>query len=410
MSTAPSLVETKLKSESEPKLKASLDSSSQSNHKPDVSDKVKCGKRKKRKFETKKETQVEPQNINNKNTNNQNVKSEKPNEQYQLTEREQWTEYVQSILQQQSVDFKPPQNSRLLTLSQLLGLQEFEQDLIMLHWVCAFSPELRQHILSNEPLINQLSPLLISRLLNYPPCYRLGTESPLILWDILTEQLLSDGSIFHQLDPQIISWLEGQHHIDPWLLGRIRLIGSSFALPHWNLSDYQERIAEHIANGESCRVLLHTEDKCLAEAFAAALAEKLRLSLAQINTDYITPEQAYGFSVRLHRQCFLDRIAPVLEPCQSFFCLPQGLQPFPVQFIVGVSGEQNVVENTHDILVEFSRLSGEDRQAIWHSNFHGLKSWPKKEAEKLIYRDHLTATEINGISAKAPENLSEHSA
>lgn len=323
------------------------------------------------------------------------------------SERDHWMEYFRARMNGADVDTGTLPDGRLLLLETIFGLGTLERELVMVHWLCAFSPELRRDLLARDPLMQTLSPLFISRLFDMEPCYRLGTASPLVLWDMMQENPLTDGSLHHQLDPQIISWLEGGHELDPWLMGRANIVPVSFELPDWQLEAYRAGLAERIANGESCRVFLETDDKLLAETFAAALAARLEVGLLRVDGGDPAMDQSCRFATRLQRQCFLDRVAALFTDHEMARTMVKAPRVFPLQFFIGTAGDIAGNDLCTDIMVEFKPLTSEQREVIWRAMLPEAGQWPEQEFARLLCRDHLTASEIKRIAQQKPAGIQD---
>ncbi|TQV87769.1 ATP-binding protein [Aliikangiella coralliicola] len=323
-------------------------------------------------------------------------------------ERDYWSQLLANVLSDRKTPLaNEPKASRLTLLSHMFGLNEFEKKLVATLWVCAYSPELRNHLMTFDPVVPVLSPLLVARVFQLDPVYRLSTESPLVIWEMIREQELVDGSVTLAIDPHIVSWLEGNNDLDHWLVSRVNLLTPSFQLKSWSLNRYKKKISAHLKKNQSCRIYLDTDDELLAQAFATELAQQLGIVVAKYDIDNLSPELSYRFSMRVQRQSFLDRCAPMFFQNQQALSQPNGIAVFPLQFVVGTPQAWNLKQDIKDVVIEIPELTNQDRKVIWQYALPNITKWPKKHVDDLIWRSHHNATEIIRIGAKQPKQLKQ---
>ena len=319
-----------------------------------------------------------------------------------MAELDYFNRYLNSLMDDSDVEFNLPEISRLREFSELFGLTDFETDVVMVFWVCAYSPETRVRIVQQDPSIPFVCALSISRLLGHPQYIRLGSESPLVLWKVVRERELSDGGIHHSLDPHIISWLDGQRDLDDLLVGQLSILLHSFTLPEWELEETSKQLITALQAGKNCRVFINSDDVYLSDAYAVALAKKMGSNVVKFTPMTVLHEEQNRISVHLQRQCYLDAVSPLFSYQDLKLSQPAGVRAYPLQFVTGGSIPNAGQSTSFDIEIQLEELSYQHRRLIWKSIFPELSAWKKQDVEKLLSRDFLSATEINRISNQKP--------
>ena len=120
---------------------------------------------------------------------------------------------------------------RLALLADRFGLSPLDADVLATLWVGAFEPELRAQLANREPFAGQVTVRLVATLFAHAPRVRLSSESPLLLWQMVEEHALIDGTAALTLDPAVLAWLEGEPELDRSLAGRARLLDTDDELP-----------------------------------------------------------------------------------------------------------------------------------------------------------------------------------
>ncbi len=323
------------------------------------------------------------------------------------------------VLQQQLIDYLEgsteifsisPECIRLNAFANIFSLNNFEKEIIGTLWICLYSPEIRRHIIDVSGC-SSLSALAIARVLKRPPIYQLGIESPLVAWEIVKEQLLSDSSLNLHLDTLIVNWLEEKVYLDPWLINCIQPIDRIFHLNVYSFDKVAEEIKQTISTGSECKLNLITSDRVLAKNVAAHIAEKIGLPIIGYDIKRNTDINKSKFFLRAQRYAYLNRCIPFYSECIDSELSISPINSFPLQIMMvensGLINQQFENRTIKKIYLELDPLTQLDRQAIWLKVLPACQSWSKKDQHNIFSRAHLSATEIDHIASKQPKNIQD---
>lgn len=316
-----------------------------------------------------------------------------------VAEREQQRARIVAVMQGEVADLPP---GRLAGLADRFGLGAMEADTLAVLWVGAFDPELRAQLASREAFAGQITVRLVCALFGHAPRVRLASESPLLLWQMVQEHPLFDGSAALAIDAAIIAWLEDEHELDRALAGRVQLLPPGSAAPQWPLEAMARRLHEGLQRGIRWRVHLATDDAVAAGWCAAALGQRLGLPVLDVPAAGLPadPEAA----VRLHRQAFLDGCIPCLAIEDEALSRPAGVLPYPLQIVHG-EGPLPVPPGGVQHL-EFALPSPDavERERLWRALWPECAAWPAPELADLALCHEASAGDIVAAAATAPEN------
>jgi hypothetical protein len=127
--------------------------------------------------------------------------------------------------------------------------------------------------------------------------------------------------------------------------------------------------------GVAWRVILRTQDGQAAEACAAAIAELLGMPLLCLERCSLTEDETRAQALRVHRQAFLDRVAPLFESANQDHTHLAHLPPFPIQFLwseTPVSGLPGI----RDLELELAPPTVDERLDLWCQALPTVEAWP----------------------------------
>jgi hypothetical protein len=301
---------------------------------------------------------------------------------------------------------RPALRSRLDELEQMFGLSAFETDVVAALWTAAYDPAWRATLAAAESGRGHLTVLGLMHAFRHEPRLRLGSESPLRLWRIVTEHPLIDGTAALSLDPAVLAWLDGQPELEATLVGRVRLVEPRFALDSWGLDARAQQIAEGVKNGDRWRIRLTGSDLVAAEACAAGLARRLGLLLLAADLEPLPRDEGHGLAVLVQRQAFLDRAAPGWRSRATDIAWPREVPPFPVQFVIGddvLAGD----ERFRDLDIVVGDPDVRERRALWSAAVPSSASWPSEALDDLALRCEASPGEILRAAATGPRDAPE---
>jgi len=323
------------------------------------------------------------------------------------SERDFWLSRLHANLEKKQLpDIENGKKYRLLELANIFGLNDFETDLLATMWICTYSNVVKFKILRTDNLTTHLSPLLVSKLYGYDLIHRLASESPLRLWGMVHEHEIVDGSVALTVDPQIISWLDGNNELDQYLVGKVSILPKSFQFESWNLPEIINGLKQYLDKGQRCRIFLDTDDNELAKAYATNIAAGLGLYILSINEVDSSTVDIPTFGMHIHRQAYLDHCSPYFSNKIHKISCNNSLISFPVQFLHGEITNINEC-GLKDIVINVEEITAAQRRKLWELNIEITKTWNKEEFEDLIWRFDTNADEIIKISKRNPKSPKE---
>ena len=294
---------------------------------------------------------------------------------------------------------------RLTQLAERFGLAALDADVVAILWVGAFDPELRARLIGGEPTTGQITVRLIAALFGHPPRVRLASESALLLWQMVSEHPLIDGSAALSLDPAILAWLEGEHELDRCLAGRAQLLEQRELPIAWPVEALARRVQEGLRRGQRWRLHLISEDPLAARWCAAAFGAECGLLVMAVPSGALRAEP--DAAVRLQRQAFLDGCVPCLALEDAALSQPCGVLPFPIQILHGRGAPLEVAPELHDLVCELPGPDVEERERLWRALWPECAAWPAQELADLALCHEAGVADIAAVAASAPASAGQ---
>jgi DNA polymerase III delta prime subunit len=293
-------------------------------------------------------------------------------------------------------------SGRLTQLVERFGLSPFEADVLAALWVGAFWPELRAQLARRESFAGQITARLVATLFGHPVRVRLPSESPLLLWQMVQEHALIDGSAALTIDAAIIAWLEGDNELDRALAGRVQLLPMAPEAPDWPLAAIARRLHEGLQRGQRWRLHLVCGDTLAARWFASAVGRRLGLPVLDVPAGALAAEPEAA--VRLHRQAFLDGCIPCVALADAALSLPVGVLPYPLQVVHGEGGLPHATTGVHDLDYELHAPDAAERERLWRQLWPECAAWPGHELADLALCHEASVGDIAAAAGTAPES------
>ena len=292
--------------------------------------------------------------------------------------------------------------ARLGELARRFGLDALEADALAVLWVGAFEPELRARIASREPYSGQVTVRVVAALFGHVPRVRLNSESPLLLWQMVQEHVLVDGTAALTIDPAIIAWLEGDDELDRSLAGRVRTPTAAIESPRWQLAALTQRLLDGLQRGLRWRVHLASDDDVAARWFAAALARRIGVMLREVPAGALAQDP--DAALRLQRQSFLDARLPFIALDDEALSCPPGVPPYALQIVHGAGRLAPMPGQAHDLVCELPPPDAEERARLWRLLHPPCAAWPAEELADLALCHEASAADIDAAAARAPQD------
>lgn len=301
---------------------------------------------------------------------------------------------------------EPVPAGRLATLGARFGLSPLEADVLAALWVCAYEPGLRLELLRHDPLAAQVGVRPVAPLFGHEPRVRLSSESPLLLWRMVQEHALLDGSAALSPDPSVLAWLDGEQEPDRALAGRLQVLVPGRALPSWPLDEAARRLHEGLRLGQRWRVHLRTADVLAARWFAAGVCARLGLTAVAVQTAGMGPEELTAAAVSLHRQAFLDDAVPCLAGADVALSRPPSVVPYPLLFLHGEC-VFDPASGVQDAEWTLEPPTPAEREQLWRQACPEAASWPASELADLSLFQDAGVSDIAAVAALKPDGPAE---
>jgi hypothetical protein len=296
----------------------------------------------------------------------------------ETSERARLTAIVEARLRGEPSGPMPAGSARLDALTALFGLSEFERDVVGVLWVLALAPALRGEL--KESGSGHVTPLEVARLFGHAPRARLASESGARSWRIVRELELLDA-VSLALDPVALAWLEDDAELDRALVGSVRMLAGLPPPASWPVDATAREVRAGMDRGERIRLVIAVQDRCAAESFAVAVAGRLGVPVMRVEPVAHADESAER-AVRVHRQAFLDRVAPCFDSSDPAQALPGDVVAFPLQFVVGRESPR-ALGGVRDVRVVLPSLSPAERAQLWLQVLPEAQAWPRRTLDEL---------------------------
>ena len=298
---------------------------------------------------------------------------------------------------------RPATGERLALLADRFGLSPLDADVLATLWVGAFEPELRAQLANREPFAGQVTVRLVAGLFGHAPRVRLASESPLLLWQMVEEHALIDGTAALTLDPAVLAWLEGEAELDRSLAGRARLLEAGVELPAWDVDGLAARLAQGLRQGTRWRLHLRSDDRSACQWFAAALGLRLGLAVLALPAGAVAPEPATA--LRLHRQAYLDGCVPCIALEDEPLSRPAGVLPYPLQIVHGAGPLP--APAPHDLACDLPPPDAVEREALWRRLLPECIAWPAAVLADLALCHDSSIDDIVAVTGAAPADAGQ---
>lgn len=296
-------------------------------------------------------------------------------------------------------------DDRLAALARRFGLDALESDVLAVLWVGAFEPERRVRLASREPYAGQITVRLVAALFGHAPRVRLRSESPLLLWQMVREHELADGTAALTIDSAILAWLEGDEELDRALAGRVREVEPGIESPRWDVDALATRLLEGLQRGLRWRVHLATGDEIAARWFAAALGRRIGAAVLELPAGLLADEPDAG--LRLQRQAFLDGRPPLLALEDEALSRPPGVPPYGLQILHGSGRLTPVPGSLHDLVCELPAPDADERALLWRRLQPASAVWDAAALADLALCHEASAGDIAAAAARMPRDASD---
>ena len=314
-------------------------------------------------------------------------------------------------LEQAMVD---DQESRWSLLCQIFSIEADDADLLQACIGMQVDPTLSRlyAYLQDHPARGYVTEDLVRRLFGYGRNSICHSESPLRLWNLVSEKELASGeaNVF-VVDPVVSDWVMGNSTLDPLLVGKAVIKQPIKPLHDWPVEAALERIKRHVNNETAgrVRIVLSGPSGSGRHTLAAVIASRLGMTLLAIESDRIEPELWQQTYLHAQRQAFLDRTALCWSGAFSLEqSWPAQVIPFPVQFVVLEPG-QTISEHSDliDHRIEMPAMGIDERRDLWKQYIPESTVWAESEFERLVSQHQLPVGEIATIAAKQINTLNE---
>lgn len=317
------------------------------------------------------------------------------------SERQAWAERLRAALAAQPLQAADAAVSggRLERLSQRFGLGELERDALALLWVGAFDPELRAQAAALEPFTGQITVRLLCRLFGHPERAALPSQGGCVLWQLVQEQALLDGTSALAIDPSLLPWLEGEHELQRELLGRAQPLGPpALRLPAWAVEALSLRVRETLGAGQRLRLHLPSADEVACRAVAAGLGQALGWPVLELGA-WVEPSPS--LALLAHRQAHLDGCLLLLPAACAELCDPRRGLPAALQIVWG-PGALPPVPGLTDLCHRWPPPGPAERELLWHALYPPSRQWPAARLADLCACHEADGGDIAAAATQAP--------
>jgi AAA+ superfamily predicted ATPase len=293
----------------------------------------------------------------------------------------------------------PAAAPRLSRLVELFGLDRREADVVSAALAAATAPALAGAFAAagGRPLPTEA---LIAAAFDHGPRRVLTPDSPLARWELVRRIELGPGEPDGvAIDPAIADWFTGAYAIEAALVGVARPVAPVAPLPGWPLEAAAAQIAARWERDEAAgpvRVIVSAPAGTGRASFAAALARRIGLSLAAIDSDAID-DLAWPDAVRrAHRQGFLTQTAIAFTgEAAARRSWPRLPSPFPLGFVCVEPGAAVApMPGAIDVPVELPPATAAEREQLWRALAPAAAAWPPGELAELARRYRATPADV----------------
>lgn len=306
-------------------------------------------------------------------------------------------------------------HSRFALLHHIFGLSREESDLFQACLAIAIDPKLA-HIfayLQDHAGRGYVTEELVARLFGHGNCLLLNSESPLRIWQMVSEREMGRGEPrLIECDVSIRNWLLGANDLSNQLVGFAHLQIPQEPLCNWAIEDAAGFVTNLLNSQIQQRVRLHIlgTPGSGRRTFAACICKRLNLPLLVIDVDLIEPQDWQHIFIHAQRHAFLEMCALAwYGESLLHFKWPQQVPGFNVQFIIGEDRNVPPVPGVIDYLVEVPPLSIEERKKLWKRLVPVSATWRPPAFKELVRRHQVNVGQIVSIAEKGVKSAKDAS-
>lgn len=306
------------------------------------------------------------------------------------------------------------ENSRLSELTDVLGLNRMESDILQICFAFAIDPGLGRVFayLQDHSGRGYITESLIARLFGYGYGIVISSNSPLKTLRLVKETPSGTGepSSF-ECDPFIRNWMLGTDGTDETLVSFTALQPVLKSLQKWPVDRtvYEIEKMLHNTGTNKLRVFVEGAERSGRRSFAAIVSHRLGFPLLSLNADRV-PEttwlQTYMFA---QRQSFLSNAALLWHGASMPDRYWSSFIPaFPLQFVTGEEDDHLLPEDGFiDMRVVLPRISVEERQELWKKLLPDSQNWQTNEMQEMVLRHDTTIGQIASIGQRMTATIAD---
>lgn len=297
--------------------------------------------------------------------------------------------------------------SRLSQLVSIFGLNAVEADMVQACLAILMDPNLSKVFayLQDNNHRYYVTTALVSRLFRHENFLLISNSSPLVSWGLLVEthEPGMDTSGW-ELDPVICNWLMHVTDIDPMLANIAAIQIAEKPLQSWPVEQTVNYIRELFAKDADAgiRILISGSSGSGRKNFAAGICWNLSLFALQVKADRISEQNWQQVYMRVQRQAYLNRMAPIWGGDSVFERYwPAQFDSFRIQFVIGEENDKLFpAENLVDYRVELPMLPIDECRDLIEKYLPASMQWDDVELTQLISSQEINIGQIRAMSTK----------
>jgi len=306
------------------------------------------------------------------------------------------------------------EHSRLSKLTNVLGLNRLESDILQICFALSIEPALGRVFayLQDHSGRGYITESLIARLFGYGYGIVISSNSPLKTWRLVKETPSRTGepSSF-ECDPFIKNWFLSADETDETLVSFTSLQPVLKPLQQWPIQRTVHEIEKilHNTGTKKLRVFVEGAEQSGRRSFAAIVSHALGFPLLSLHADRVPEtnwQQAYLYA---QRQAFLSHTALLWHGatmCERYWS--SFIPAFPLQFVTGEEDDYLLPEDGFiDMRVVLPRISVEERHELWKKNVPDSKNWDTNDMQEMVLRHDTTIGQIASIGQRMTATISE---
>nr|HEX4314505.1 ATP-binding protein [Kofleriaceae bacterium] len=293
--------------------------------------------------------------------------------------------------------------SRLARLARTFDVTARERDWLEVCLAIALDPAIAPlcAYLQDHAARGYVTEPLVARLYQHGRSSPLSAASALVRWQLVVERDVAAGEPREvSLDPAIRDWLLGTSALDDELAAIARIVEPLEPLATWPVTTTADAITRMLAARTVARVRVAGLAGSGRRTFAACVGARAGVPVLAIDADAVADAAWPRVFVRVQRQAFLGRIAPVWYGERAARrAWPDTVARFPIQFVIGAEPPPPGAAIC-DHAVELPEATIEDRVALWRAALPDAVAWPDGELAGLASQHRASAADI-ALAARA---------